>query len=338
MSNPISLLLVDDDQIVLDTIGYGLRQASYAVRECTSARDAMRAYVRDPPDLAVLDIGLPDMRGTALAEQLLEHRYRPILILSNHSEPEWVKRAIGSGAIGYLVKPQTPVQLIPSIETSLARFGEINRSIVRNFGDEKMSETQVQAVLDQLSVGIVIIDKDCQIVVCNLVARKFLSNSKLLRNANGILRTSARNEPLSAVLDQSLGVTGGNPTPAAYTTHDDDVTIQILGIPLHPAGPSREPAATMLIHDSSLGAAVPLHLYKSLYGLTEKESNLAHALVNGSTINDYCKTVFVSPNTARTHLKSIYRKTSTNRQAELISLLSRLYINLSDNHEEARNS
>ena len=56
--------------------------------------------------------------------------------------------------------------------------------------------------------------------------------------------------------------------------------------------------------------------------------------MHGMTIREYCESVYVTHNTARTHLKSIYRKTCTNRQAELSALLSRLYINLPDGEQE----
>jgi len=325
-----SILLVDDDQIILDTLAHGLQQAAFEVTQCKSGLDALEKFVNTPPDLAILDIGLPDIRGTVLAERMLEHWYRPVLILSSHSEPEWVDRAIGSGAIGYLVKPQTPAQLIPSIETSLARFGDINRSIASSFGYGNSSWRQLQGALDQFSFGVVIVDQDCQIVLCNSVGRKFLHGSGLLKNINGKLASAVRNEPLMSVLDQCLGKAGNPAEPAAYSTHDPETetTIQIVGIPQYASGSGAERTASVIICDSSLRTAVPSHLYKSLFGLTEKESRLAHALAGGLTINDYCEKVCVTPNTARTHLKSIYRKTSTNRQAELISLLSRLYINL----------
>lgn len=338
MSQPASrrILLVDDDQIILDTLGYGLQKSSYIVTQCGSARDALEQYTSSPPDLAIVDIGLPDMRGTKLAEQLLLYRYRPILILSSHSEPEWVDRAIGSGAIGYLVKPLTTSQLIPSIETALARYGDINQSIAGNFSKEELSECQLRAAMDQFSFGIVIIDRDRRIIHSNCVGKKFLSDARLLRIANGKLKTTVRNDQLTVVLDQSLGEINGHTAPAAFSMHDDtnETTIQIWATPLHVPRPGGEQTAIVIINDSSLNTSVPSFLLKSLYGFTDKECKLAHALTNGMTINQYCEKVFVTPNTARTHLKSIYRKTSTNRQAELICLLSRLYINLTDGNDE----
>ena len=86
----------------------------------------------------------------------------------------------------------------------------------------------------------------------------------------------------------------------------------------------------VIVNDPAVTTIAPLSLLKALFGMTKKESALAHALVNGLTIDQYCERAFVTRNTARTHLRSIYRKTSTNRQVDLIRLLSRLFINSPD--------
>jgi DNA-binding NarL/FixJ family response regulator len=325
-----SILLVDDDQIILDTLSFGLGKANYIVRQCTTAGDAVAEYTASTPDLAILDIGLPDMRGTELAEVLLEHRYRPILILSSHSESDWVDQAIGSGVIGYLVKPLTVEQLIPSIETALARFGDINRRIAVNFGNANMSETQLLAAMDQFSFGMLIIDMGYQIIHCNRAGQKLLAKGNPLSSAHGKLRTSNNNGELRAVLDQGLGKGNDSATPAAMSLLDprSNTAIQIWVKPLPVVGDSAEQTAMLIINDTSLNVIAPSCLLKSLYGFTEKESKLAHSLASGLTINEYCKIAFVTPNTVRTHLKSIYRKTSTNRQTELVRLLSSLFINL----------
>lgn len=320
------ILLVDDDQIVLDTLSYGLRQANYIVEPCVDARRALLAYQSSPPDLAILDIGLPDMGGTVLARALLREQYRPILILSSHSEPEWVDRAIGSGVIGYLVKPLSAQQLIPSIETALARFGEINRRIAGKFGGKFMTEEQLVAAMDQFPVGIVIIDQDHHIILSNSQARQLIASERVLLNKYGKLRSTDKAGEFVAMLERSLDPAAG-PTAAAMTLPGPGKlnNIELWGTCLPGANDDSQRSAVIVINDSSRATVAPSNLLESLYGFTEKESKLAHALTNGLTISQYCEQTFVTPNTARTHLKSIYRKTSTNRQTDLVRLLSRLF-------------
>ncbi len=67
-----------------------------------------------------------------------------------------------------------------------------------------------------------------------------------------------------------------------------------------------------------------INLIQNLYQLTKSELNLTMALLKGLSITDYSKDQCVSLNTSRTHLKSIFKKTKTNKQSELLSLLCRL--------------
>lgn len=129
------------------------------------------------------------------------------------------------------------------------------------------------------------------------------------------------------MLDKSLG---SSDSPRVYGVNlhnpDEDMEVQVWATALAGTGADSGRSAILVINDPSLTTMASSSLLKTLYGFTRKESELAQALGNGLTLNEYCARAFVTVNTARTHLKSIYRKTSTNRQAELIRLLSRLFI------------
>jgi DNA-binding CsgD family transcriptional regulator len=62
-------------------------------------------------------------------------------------------------------------------------------------------------------------------------------------------------------------------------------------------------------------------LFPQLFGFTPAETRLATALLGGLSVSEYSQEVGVSPTTARTHLASLFAKTSTRRQAELIAFL-----------------
>lgn len=321
------ILLVDDDQIILDSLSYGLGKARYRVEQCNTAGEAIDCYTNSPPDLAIVDIGLPDMRGTDLAASLLQHRYRPILILSSYSDSEWIDQAIGSGVIGYLVKPITAEQIIPSIETALARYGDISQRIARKFGGNNADEKKLAAALDQFPFGIVIIDQDHHVIHNNEPAGRLLADENVIINVHGKLRSHIDSGAFTGMLESSLNQ-GDLSTPAyvRLRTPRDQGEIQAWGIPLLGAQEHNAKSAIIIINDPSLTTIAPSSLLRTLFCLSRKESQLAHALANGASIKQYCEHKFISQNTARSHLKSIYRKTSTNRQVDLIRLLSRLYI------------
>ena len=321
------ILLVDDDQIVLDVLSYGLSQANYTVERCADAASASACYQSKVPDLAIIDIGLPDMPGTNLAQNLLRFEYRPILVLSGHSDAESVGKAIESGVIGYLVKPVTAAQLIPSIETALARFGRFNQHMAERFGAVATTTRQLVAAMDQLSFGVMIVNRAHDIIHCNRLASDLLDTSGVLTNRQGKLRSQNKQQEFVHMLDKSLD-SSGSPSPCGISLHhpDQDTEVQVWATALAGPDADAERNAIVVVNDPSTSTIASCQLLRALYGFTKKESQLAQALGNGLTLNEYCTQAFITANTARTHLKSIYRKTSTNRQTELIRLLSRLFI------------
>ena len=120
------ILIVDDDRLVLALIGSGLRDAGYRVTEASDSASALRAVAAEPPDLALLDVRMPDMSGVKLAETIAaQHASVPFMFLSAYDDPATIGRATELGALGYLVKPLDVPQIIPSIEAALARAAQI---------------------------------------------------------------------------------------------------------------------------------------------------------------------------------------------------------------------
>ncbi|MGD8430333.1 MAG: response regulator [Ectothiorhodospiraceae bacterium] len=121
------ILLVDDDRLVLATLGAGLRQAGFEVDEAACGENAMDIVERHPPDLAVVDVRMPGMSGASLASWLSEHTDVPFIFLSAYSEPDIVQSVVACGALTYLVKPIQVEQLIPAVKAALQRADDIHQ-------------------------------------------------------------------------------------------------------------------------------------------------------------------------------------------------------------------
>ena len=119
------ILLVDDDRLILNTLGNGLRHAGYTVAEAASGEAALACAQRQPPDLAILDIRMPGMSGIELARHLRETHRVPVLFLSAYSDRDMVEDAVNEGGLGYMVKPVDVPQLVPAIEAALARSRDL---------------------------------------------------------------------------------------------------------------------------------------------------------------------------------------------------------------------
>ena len=135
------LLVVDDDRLVLSVISTGLIDAGYAVTSAESAEDAeawLAGGIR--PDLAILDIHMPGQGGLFLAERLRALDHIPFIMFSAYSDASTVDQANRCGALGYLVKPLDTVQLVPAVESALARANELQ--------ELRTTRLQLQAALD----------------------------------------------------------------------------------------------------------------------------------------------------------------------------------------------
>ena len=123
-----TILLVEDDRLILHTLAQGLSDAGYHVLEAESGEDAIQVCTQENrPDLALLDMRLTGMSGIDFARWLKNTLDVPFLFLSAYNDPKIVADAAELGALGYLVKPLNIPQILPSIRTALQRAGEIQK-------------------------------------------------------------------------------------------------------------------------------------------------------------------------------------------------------------------
>ncbi|TNC99783.1 MAG: response regulator NasT [Gallionellaceae bacterium] len=122
-----TILLVEDDRLVLHTLARGLREAGYQVLEADSGEVAIQLCSTNDPDLALLDMRLGGMSGIEFAQWLKGALGVPFLFLSAYNDSDTVVAAAELGALGYLVKPLDVPQVLPAIRTALQRAQEIKK-------------------------------------------------------------------------------------------------------------------------------------------------------------------------------------------------------------------
>lgn len=127
LSKPARVLVVDDDRVMLDALARGLRKAGYEVLEATSGEQALQVAIEERLDLAILDMRMPGMSGLELASALREQAPVPMLFASVHGDESIVRSAAELGALGYLIKPIDASQIVPAVESALARARDIRR-------------------------------------------------------------------------------------------------------------------------------------------------------------------------------------------------------------------
>jgi two-component system, response regulator PdtaR len=146
------ILVVDDDLAILATISLGLRRAGYQVLQVDSGVPAIRICRHEKPDLAILDMNLPDMSGLQVAEALRKETSTPFIFLSAHSGDDLVKAAVAAGALGYLVKPVEVARIVPAIEVALKRADELEQL---RLGNANLGEASLLNRDTDMAVGLI---------------------------------------------------------------------------------------------------------------------------------------------------------------------------------------
>lgn len=172
-TNP-HILLVDDERTILTLMRKGLSSAGYICDVAESVDEAKRIIEgKFIPKLVVLDQAMSNKDGLVLAEYLSMADI-PFIMLTAYSEQSLIDKASQLGALGYLVKPISVKQLIPTIDAALVRASEISTL--------KLKENQLSLALTG--------DRDISIAI-GLTMAKF----KIDRNsAFEQLRTAARKQ------------------------------------------------------------------------------------------------------------------------------------------------
>jgi DNA-binding response OmpR family regulator len=123
---PRKILLADDEQAILDTLGAYLRQDGFEVLAFRNGRDALAAFRHDQPDLVILDIMMPEMDGWAVARQIRKQSDVPLLFLTARVDEADQLIGLELGADEYVTKPFSPRVVAARVRALLRRVhGEL---------------------------------------------------------------------------------------------------------------------------------------------------------------------------------------------------------------------
>ena len=113
------LLLVEDEAPIRRFVRASLVNEGYRVEEADTAKQALRLATQQPPDLVILDLGLPDADGLDVLRGLREWSRAPVVILSARDQEKQKVAALDAGADDYLTKPFGTGELLARIRVAL---------------------------------------------------------------------------------------------------------------------------------------------------------------------------------------------------------------------------
>lgn len=115
------ILLVDDDPSLREVARYALDQAGYEVLEASDGRVALDRLARDPVDLVVLDVLMPELDGLEVCRVIRRTSQVPIVFLSSRGEEVDKILGLEMGGDDYLAKPFSPRELVSRVRAVLRR-------------------------------------------------------------------------------------------------------------------------------------------------------------------------------------------------------------------------
>ncbi len=118
-----TILIVDDDKYIRDLVKSILLKEGYNLLAAENGDQAMKALEKEPCDLAVVDIMMPEMDGYQLTANIRKLYDIPVILLTAKSQIEDKEKGFEAGTDDYLTKPFEPKELIFRVNALLRRYG-----------------------------------------------------------------------------------------------------------------------------------------------------------------------------------------------------------------------
>lgn len=128
MEKDITILVVEDDKYISNLICMSLKQEGYHYIKTATAGEAITLSYANNPDVIILDLGLPDMDGIEVIDNIRRQSEKPIIVVSARQEENEKIRALDLGADDYVVKPFHMGELLARIRVAVRKGAQDTRT------------------------------------------------------------------------------------------------------------------------------------------------------------------------------------------------------------------
>lgn len=336
-NDPALILVVEDEEALRNDIVEELQEAGYHALAAADGQQALDLLEDTTPDLLLCDITMPGLDGyevlRALRRQRPELATTPFVFLTALSEPREVIEGKLLGADDYLVKPVDYDLMLATIE---ARLRQVER--IRSRHDDEMTTLRdaisdlsgegAEQALDLITLGIVLLDARGRLVHANQAAHEMAADADFIQLGAGGVRSldSLSERALQHAISEALKATRAaeEKVVGVMLQRAKDacsVSALVCALPRIETPPSGQPNVVLFLSASDRRRRVPEALLIELFGLTPTEARVAGALANSARATDVAAELGVSQTTIAFHMRNLFLKTGTHRQADLIALI-----------------
>jgi DNA-binding NarL/FixJ family response regulator len=337
MTAQFTILCVEDEEDLRTDIAEELAAANYDVLQASNGREAVALLERHRPDLVLCDITMPGLGGYDVLKAMREQNNLadvPFIFLTALADRNDVLVGKQAGADDYLVKPLDYDILLATISTRLEQVSRVRNGAVQRAEEaweEILRSSRGRAMealykatfaFDRFLVGVAIVDEAGTIRLMNKEAQRMVAEADGLDVIQGKLKGSV--PKLNTKLQESIA-------KAFHEEHLDEIVTlprmsggrpYLVLIPGQRFSQEEKPEAiVMLLIDTDQRTKVSGETLVRLYNLTPSETRVALMLIDGKRLDQIAEELEVAQTTVVFHLKNLFRKTETNRQADLIRVL-----------------
>ena len=179
------VLIVDDENQIRKMLKVALSAHGYELAEAATGRDGLNQTALFHPDLIILDLGLPDIDGLSVLQQIREWTRIPIIILSVKEMENDKIAALDLGADDYVTKPFNMGELLARMRVAIRHAAKTNQEPVISYGGLTLDMAHRQVVVDGNEIKLTPIEYD---ILKHLVlnAGKVLTHRHLLKTIWGM--------------------------------------------------------------------------------------------------------------------------------------------------------
>src|SRR5689334_7942422 len=133
--NEAYVLIIDDEPQIRNLLQITLESNGYKVQHAATAKEGLVLSTNHPPDLILLDLGLPDESGQSLLKKLRSWYSKPVMIISVQNDEQEIVNALDNGANDYVVKPFRTGELLARIRSAMRASTSTEDVPVLRFND-----------------------------------------------------------------------------------------------------------------------------------------------------------------------------------------------------------
>jgi DNA-binding response OmpR family regulator/DNA-binding CsgD family transcriptional regulator len=343
----VRILCVEDEADLRADICEELVAAGYDVDEAGNGQEALELLRSRHYELVLCDITMPKMSGLDLLRQVRTDPGfgdLPFVFLTALAGRRDILAGKEAGVDDYLTKPIDFDLMLITIAARLDQVARVKGSTAR--AADTASETPglraallgADEALNRIAVGVFLIDKDRRVLSRNRRAEELLQEKDGISvSSDGLLRGEKpqQTQALREIVDVAIGRAAAGQRQAsnavALSRNSGRRSLFAVACPLgRGEAASGEPVVGLFVTDPEWRPSDAAMAVAQLYGLSPAETRLAMALVQGRRLDEIADDFGLSRNTVSYTLKNLFRKTETDRQADLISLFIASPVSLED--------